>query len=473
MAEQVVMSKSAKKRAAKAARDAAYADANPGAPAKAAEAPPVKEAPKEAAPKAASKKAAQPAKADAKSQAKPAAKKKAQDEAALKQQQAAAAPNPDGPPVEWDDGAGGEWGTVKKAANSKEERAKRKAQREAEQQKMIEQERDDQVRAMAAAIKKENEGKKDSKATEALKLADAALKAVKEGKADRIAAATQALNNQKNEAKTETSATAAGATGTFFCTVEKKIGILIGPGGKNLTLIKEKIAGVSRIDVDGQNFTVTGEQDAVNSAVAALQDLYDNGVTKLAYDNYNEVTVMASTTYFPDIIGKQGAIIRKMKEELGVEVKMPNVDKNTPGRHPIKIVGEKEKCEKCKEVIESIMKYYHHEVTHEGQGHEELEVADWAYSFIIGRKGSEMKHIQNNWDVKVYIPRETSENQNVVIVGAPGDAAKAKQYIEKLIENAGKRGTDKRQDKADDHWGDGDDPSNDPVLGQYMYKRRQ
>merc|ERR1711865_755416 len=73
--------------------------------------------------------------------------------------------------------------------------------------------------------------------------------------------------------------------------------------------------------------------------------------------------------------------------------------------------------EKAKDVIESIINYYHHEITHPGLAHVEMEVEQWAYSFIIGKAGSEMRHIQKNWDVKVYIPREHSANQSVVVVG--------------------------------------------------------
>lgn len=76
------------------------------------------------------------------------------------------------------------------------------------------------------------------------------------------------------------------------------------------------------------------------------------------------------------------------------------------------------------------------------------------FSFIIGKAGSEMRHIQKNWDVKVYIPREHSANQSVVVVGQKKDCDAARKYMEKQIADAGeKKNTDKRQDKPDDHWG--------------------
>jgi rRNA processing protein Krr1/Pno1 len=472
MADTVVMSKSAKKRAAKAARDAAYANENQ------APAPAVEE--KAAAPKAAAKKAAQPAqptpaKGDAgKAQAKPAAKKAAKAEAPLKQQQKEFVQPVDGPPVEWDDGQGDEWGTVSGGAKGKAERAARKKAREEEERKQREAEENEKMKRQLQAAKDlagSGSGGAQSKAQEAIRKAEEALAKVAAGKADRESAraAVQEVMSKSATAdsRVETTTTAAGATGSFTCDDERKIGRLIGPGGKNLNMIKEK-TGVTRIDTEDKTFTCVGEADAVARAIAALKELNDKGFTTLAYESFDEVTVMASTNSFPDLIGKQGAIVRQMKEQLGVEVSFPNVPKGAPGKHPIKIAGEKDKAQKCKEVIESIIMYYHHPLTHEGLTHAELEVPGWAYSFIIGRGGSEMKHIQKNWDVKVYIPRETSENQNVVIVGAPNDVERAKKYVTSLVEKDRTTGRDKAE-KADDHWGDDEV---DPDLQQYMYKRK-
>lgn len=75
---------------------------------------------------------------------------------------------------------------------------------------------------------------------------------------------------------------------------------------------------------------------------------YDKSFTTFASESFSEVAVMVSTTCFPDIIGKRGAIIRVMEETLGVEVSMPNASKNAPGKHPIKIAGGKGKVKECK-----------------------------------------------------------------------------------------------------------------------------
>merc|ERR1711988_1825868 len=93
-----------------------------------------------------------------------------------------------------------------------------------------------------------------------------------------------------------------------------------------------------------------------------------------------------------------------------------------PGKkYKITLAGSKTGVAAAKECIESIVMYGHHEITHPGFAHAEMEIAEWQYRFLIGSKGSEMRHIQNNYKVKVNIPREHSTCQNVVIVGEERD----------------------------------------------------
>ena len=54
-------------------------------------------------------------------------------------------------------------------------------------------------------------------------------------------------------------------------------------------------------------------------------------------------------------------------------------------------------------------------------------------SYLVGKGGSEMKRIQKDYKVKMYILRE-SANQNVVIVGERNDENQAVPSVMKLIE---------------------------------------
>ena len=138
-----------------------------------------------------------------------------------------------------------------------------------------------------------------------------------------------------------------------------------------------------------------------------------------------------------------------------MEVTIPPVPKSAPPgkKYPVTIAGAKADAEKAKEVIESIVYYYHHEITHEGMEHVEMEIDPWSYSFVIGTEGSELRHIQKNFDVKVYIPSDHSANPNVVFVGTKKDVDRTKAYIEKLIVRASEPRGRGAADKADDHFG--------------------
>jgi len=252
---------------------------------------------------------------------------------------------------------------------------------------------------------------------------------------------------------------------------ESRIGVVIGPKGKNIQLIQEK-TGVGRIDTSGEMFTITGKADAVEHAERAIKELIAKGYWSESFENFKEEAVAVHPSSFPDLIGKGGVVIKAMKSEFGVEVTIPEVPKNAPASKKFKVTlaGKNENVEACKSAINNIAMYGYDEITHPGFGHEELDVPQWAYSFLIGKAGSELRHIQNNYKVKVSIPREHSMCQSVVCVGEKANVERAKQYIEKLLWNAENqtKGRDKT-DGATDHWGQEDEEED--WMKSYMYKR--
>ena len=133
------------------------------------------------------------------------------------------------------------------------------------------------------------------------------------------------------------------------------------------------------------------------------------------------------------------------------------------------LAGSKASVALGKEIITSIAMYGHHELIHPGQDHKELEIEQWRYPFLIGSKGSELRHIQNNYKVKVSIPREFSANDKVVIVGEPRDIERAVKYIEKVLYEAEQPRGRGAQEKATDDWGD--EGEVEDWMKPYMYKR--
>jgi len=395
-------------------------------------------------PKAASK---SKAKSGAKAQAKPKAAPKEEEEPVKKVEEL----------INFviDDGTGGEW-EVSTGLDKKAQKRKQK----------MEEEKAELARMQAAAG-----GKPLPKnMVPGMAPLDPRAAAANKAAANQAASADVArILAKKNEEEVQAAANLQCATITV---PEKKIGIVIGPAGSTIKTIQEKTK-VTRIDTAGGIFTITGNGSAVAEAEAAIKELITKGFCSLLYEDFSENFIAVHPSYFPDLIGKGGVIIQKIKKELKVEVGIPQ---GTEGAKPDKkfkvtLAGSAKQVEQAKEVINNIMMYGHDEITHPGVTHEELEVESWKYSFLIGKGGSELKHIQKNWDVKVNIPRPQSANQNVLIVGDPANVARAKTYVEKVLwnaENNVRSGRDKA-DGADDGWGDEDE--DEPWMKEYLYKR--
>jgi|EP00427_Karlodinium_veneficum_P017554 rRNA processing protein Krr1/Pno1 len=261
---------------------------------------------------------------------------------------------------------------------------------------------------------------------------------------------------------------------SFTATVkipENKIGWVIGPKGATIAMLKEK-TNVKNIDTQGGVCTIIGDKDAVAMAEAAVLQLIEKGYTALAYDNYEEAGVMVHPQHFHQIIGEKGAVIQLIKKEAKVEVTMPEAPKSTTSskKYKVTLAGSKDAVEKGKEIINSIVSYGYHPITHPDFTHQELEVEEWKYKYLIGTKGSEMRHIQNSFKVKVNIPRPGSENQNVVVVGDQLGVERAVKYIEKVLYNAEVPKGRGNAEQAVDTWGD-EEPEED-WMKAYMYKRK-
>jgi len=502
MAETGEMSKSAKKRAAKKAKEAeaaeaaappapppapepkskAKAKAKPEAKAQAAPKAEPKAQPKaepKADPKAKAKGKAEPkappaepkAKAEAKAAPEPKAAAGKQKAKAGAKGSAKAAAKPKGEEEEEekpkkaveelinyviDDGTGGEWSTSTGLSTKQQKRKEKKDEEERYLKEM-------QAAAGGKPLPKNAvPGMAPLDPKQAAQDKKAASQAVK-ADVDRILA-------KKNE---EEIAAAANVAVANITVPEKKIGIVIGPGGATIKQIQEK-TGVTRIDTAGGIFTISGKGPNVEQARDAIDQLIQKGFCSILYEDFSENYVNVHPSHFPDIIGKGGKIIQEIKKQLKVEVSIPPTPDDAikqSKKYKVTLAGCAKQVEEAKEVLNSIIMYTHHELTHPGIVHEEMEIDNWSLKYIIGKNGSEMKHIQKNWDVKVSIPRDNSTNQKVLIVGEPSNVERAKAYVERVLwnaENQVRGGRDKVDDG--DGWGDEEDDI-EPWMKDYIYKR--
>jgi rRNA processing protein Krr1/Pno1 len=503
------MSKSARKRANKKAKEAEEVVEEPPAPepkaapkakpkAKAAEPEPPKAA--EAKPKAKADAKAK-AKAEAKAEAK--AKPKAAPKEAPKKEEPPPAPEPkpkakadakpkskaaakpkakakqeEEEPVKKveelinytiDDGSGGGW-EMATGLTTKQQKQKNKKDEEKKYQEELK--KAGTGKASAQLGTNVIPGMKPPEVVAAEMRAAAAAKSG--GKAKSVAVVSAAAADDKGKEPEKPSIES--FTATVKITDEKKIGWVVGPKGATIAMLKEK-TGVKQIDTAGGNVvTIVGAKEDVLRAEEAIQQILEKGFCALQYDNYEEQGVMVHPQHFHQIIGVGGAVINDIKKHAKVEVSMPNVPKTAPNapvtskKYKVTLAGSKEAVAKGKEVIESIVLYGYHEITHPGFTHQEVECEEWKYKYLIGTKGSEMRHIQKNFTVNVNIPRAGSDCPNVVVTGEAVNVERAVKYIEKVMWNADQPKGRGSADQADDAWGD-EQPEED-WMKAYLYKRK-
>jgi rRNA processing protein Krr1/Pno1 len=245
----------------------------------------------------------------------------------------------------------------------------------------------------------------------------------------------------------------------------KKIGIIIGPKGATMMAIQE--ATGCKLDVNAPakddkkaapkaTILLTGEKEAVKIAKKAIQELATKGyATILQGEGFDESTMSVHPKYLKEIVGSGGKTIKALQSTLEVKITIPPTDWN-PNTPPttippvckVGIAGTKDNTKLCKEAIQSLMEYHHHEITHPSMIHEEVHVPREFFHCVIGTRGSEIKHIRGNYRVDVYMPQDDSTTDNVIVVGPPQNVEKAIGYIKVLME----RDTEQRNQKYNDEY---------------------
>lgn len=222
-----------------------------------------------------------------------------------------------------------------------------------------------------------------------------------------------------------------------------KLGALYGTGGMTLKIIQDitntSINLPERDTGSTATVTVTGEnQQSVAHAARIVKDLSDKGYCALLEGNdFTESSVKVPLAQVHEIIGKGGRVIREIQEQLDCKVNVPDTS-NTGRKKVIKVglAGTQANVEEARAVIKSIVRFHYHSLTHPGMTHAEMEVPSHNFSAVIGPRGSNIKHLQNSYDVKINIPSAEMQDQKVIVTGPTSGVKFAVQEIEKVVHRA-------------------------------------
>jgi predicted RNA-binding protein YlqC (UPF0109 family) len=255
-------------------------------------------------------------------------------------------------------------------------------------------------------------------------------------------------------------ADAAGATSSveMKCMVEsRKLGNIIGPKGATMHAIQD--ATGATIDTprrtggaDGAKparsapgatttVTITGTREACQKAKKAIKELCSKGYSTLlnAGGDFTEAAMSIPSGAIPEIFGAGGQVIRKIQDGCEVRIHVPEqrdgADRSETRR--ITIAGPKVGAARARQVIDSIVRFHHHPSTHPGIVHVKIPMTSPSdVGTIIGRGGSQIKHIQGTTKTRVYTPKNAAiDALEVMVVGPQKGVDVAQRMILKILED--------------------------------------
>lgn len=193
---------------------------------------------------------------------------------------------------------------------------------------------------------------------------------------------------------------------------------IIGKRGANMKEFEQEFPNVNVNCLDGE-IKLEGPPETVEKAVSYLEKIINDYLT-----NYTYVVMTANPNFYKHIIGKGGANINRLKDELKVAI---NIEEKE-GENNIRIEGPKQGVAQAQaELQEQIDKL-------ENEKAKDVVIDRRLYRSIIGAKGEKIREIKDRYkQVQITIP---GPNENVDIVklrGPKDDVDKCHKDLLKIV----------------------------------------
>jgi len=199
----------------------------------------------------------------------------------------------------------------------------------------------------------------------------------------------------------------------------------------------------------------TAEQTA--KARGAIIELAAKGYATLLQTDatFGESYVEVHPRHLSEIVGVAGKTIQAIQKGCNVTLTIPSTDwrPDAPativgGGLPacrVGIAGSKADAARARGVVQALVQYHHHELTHPNEVHKGMYVPHERFGTIVGPRGGELKHIRGNYEVQVFLDDEEEE---VLVVGKPAAVERALGHIQNLLARDAVRRESKYSDEA-------------------------
>ncbi|XP_026745631.1 vigilin-like [Trichoplusia ni] len=202
---------------------------------------------------------------------------------------------------------------------------------------------------------------------------------------------------------------------------------LIGAGGKLIHSIMEECGGVlikfPPAESDSDKVVIKGPIEDVEKAKQQL----------LAHASERELTshtahVRAKPEHHKFLIGKNGANIKKIREQTGARIIFPT--EKDEDKEAIFIIGREEQVEAARKQLESAVA----EISNVSEG--EMSVAPRHHRHFVARRGEVLRRIADDCGgVQISFPRQGVNSDRVVLKGPKDCIEAAKIRINEIIED--------------------------------------
>lgn len=172
---------------------------------------------------------------------------------------------------------------------------------------------------------------------------------------------------------------------------------------------------------------VRGAPTAVERVVARLQqmaaDAEQDSIESRFVDELNVPAV-----YVPRLIGRGGAAVAKLRDELGVRVDFPDADDTSRAKSvPIVLTGRKECVAEAKARLTAQVQRLMDETT------VRLRVPSAMHGALIGPGGKYVSRLQDKYGVRILFPRGNDDADEVSVRGGKRGVAEAQAELLELL----------------------------------------
>jgi transcription antitermination factor NusA-like protein len=196
---------------------------------------------------------------------------------------------------------------------------------------------------------------------------------------------------------------------------------IIGRQGANIRKITNDLPRVHiEFSDDSEEIKLEGPPEDAEHAEKIIQDL----VTDLI-NNVKCVELNIDPKFHRHIVGKSGANVNRLKNELGVDIRIPPDSEHSP---VVRIEGSADAVEKAKaELLDLVEKV-------ENEKSRDLVVEHRLHRLIIGNQGRSIREMRDLFpSVNIFIPDQSRNSDIITLRGPKNDVDRCYTHLQKHV----------------------------------------